>query len=60
MTDNKYGIGEAGSMLIGAGLVKLDANLTLGLILVAAGTILKIVVAVLQKQGVDVQGGGQG
>ena len=48
-------IGEAGSLLMGAGLVKLDAGY-LGLALIAAGTVLKIVVAVLQKQGLDVKG----
>ncbi len=53
--DNKsLTIGDAGSLLMGAGLAKLD-DLVIGLSLVAAGVVLKIVVALLQKQGLDVK-----
>ena len=52
--DNKtLTLGEAGSLLLGAGLVKLD-TLTVGLTLIAVGAALKIAVAFLQKQGVQV------
>lgn len=56
---NKLSIGDAGSMLMGAGIAKLD-DIVIGLALVAAGAILNIVVAVLQKQGLDVRGGDLG
>ena len=53
--DNKsITIGDAGSLLMGAGLTKLD-DLVVGLSLISAGVALKIVVAVLQKQGLDVK-----
>ena len=47
-------IGDAGSLLMGAGLAKLD-DLIVGLSLIGAGVILKIVVALLQKKGIDVK-----
>lgn len=54
--DNKnLSIGDAGSLLMGAGLVKIGEDLTTGLALVGAGVALKITVAVLQKQGLDVK-----
>ena len=55
MNDNKVlTIGEAASLLMGAGLVKLD-DFMIGLSLVAAGVILKILVAFLQQKGLDVK-----
>jgi len=53
--DNKtLSIGDAGSLLMGAGLVKLD-DIVIGLSLVIVGAILKIVVAFLQNKGLDVK-----
>lgn len=53
--DNKtLSIGDAGSLLMGAGLVKLD-DIVVGLSLVIVGAILKIVVAFLQNKGLDVK-----
>jgi len=53
--DNKtLTIGDAGSLLMGAGLVKLD-DIVVGLSLVIVGAILKIVVAFLQNKGLDVK-----
>ena len=53
--DNKtLTIGDAGSLLMGAGLVKLD-DIVIGLSLVIVGAILKIVVAFLQNKGLDVK-----
>lgn len=52
--DKNLTIGDAGSMLIGAGLVKLD-NVQLALALIGAGVFLKILVAILQKKGVPIE-----
>ncbi len=55
MDNNKdLNIGDAGSLLMGAGFAKLD-NLTIGLSLIAAGVLLKVLVAFLQKKGLDVK-----
>lgn len=54
MNDKNLTIGDAGSLLIGAGLTKLD-NVTLALALIGAGVLLKITVAFLQKSGVPVE-----
>jgi len=52
--DNKnLTISDAGSLLMGAGLAKLDSNL--GLILIGIGAALKIIVALLQKNGIEIQ-----
>jgi hypothetical protein len=48
-------ISDAGSMLLAAGLIKLNDSVSLGLILIGVGALLKIVVAILQKEGVPVQ-----
>ena len=48
-------INDAGSMLMAAGLVKLNDSVSLGLILIGVGALLKIVVAFLQKEDVPVQ-----
>lgn len=52
--NNLLTLGDAGSLLIGAGLAKLADSLNVGLILIGAGAGLKILVAVLQKFGVPV------
>lgn len=54
-TDNsKLSIGDAGSLLIGAGLTQLD-TLTVGLTLIGVGVALKILVAYLQKKGLAIE-----
>ena len=45
-------LNEAGSLLLGAGLLRLTTDLVSGLIVVAVGAALKITVAVLKKKGV--------
>ena len=55
MDSKNLSIGDAGSLLMGAGLVKISEDLMTGLALVGAGVALKIAVAVLQKQGLDVK-----
>lgn len=51
--NNYLTLGEAGSLLLGAGLTKLD-DIYVGLALIGTGAVLKIVVAILQKYGVPV------
>ncbi len=53
--DNQLTIGEAGSLLLGAGLVQIATNVNIALILIGVGAALKITVATLQKQGVPVE-----
>lgn len=52
--NNNITISDAGSLLMGAGIAKLD-NLYVGVGLILIGAVLKIVVAVLNKQGIEVQ-----
>ena len=47
-------IGEAASLLIGAGLTQLS-DVTIALTLIGVGVGLKILVAYLQKKGLDVR-----
>lgn len=51
---NKLSIGDAGSMLMGAGLTKLGDSVEIGLLLVGVGALLNIIVAFLQKKDVPV------
>jgi len=54
--DNKnLTITMTGSMLMGAGLFQISTSTTIGLILIGVGAILQILVAVLQKQGINVE-----
>lgn len=53
--ENKYTIAGTGGILIGVGISKIDTNLTVGLGLVGVGVLLQILVAVLQKYGVNIQ-----
>lgn len=55
-TNSNLTLNEAGSLLLGAGLVMLGSEYILGLILVGVGALLKILVALLQKKGIEVQG----
>jgi len=47
-------LNEAGSLLLGAGLVKVGTDVNIGLILIGVGALLKIGVAILNKYGVVV------
>lgn len=47
-------LNEAGSLLLGAGLVQLTNNVATGLIIVGVGAVLKIGVAILKKYGIAV------
>ena len=52
--NNQLSISTAASLLMGAGLAKLD-NINLALILIGIGAVLKIVVAILQKNNIPVE-----
>jgi len=52
--NNTLTLNEAGSLLLGAGLVQVGTDIIVGLILVAVGASLKITVAVLGKKGIIV------
>ena len=54
METKDLSIGDAGSLLMGAGLAKLD-DLMIGLSLIGAGVLLKIIVAFLKQKGLDVK-----
>ena len=45
-------LNEAGSLLLGAGLLRLTTDLTSGIIVVVVGAALKVLVAVLKKKGI--------
>jgi hypothetical protein len=55
--NNQLSISTAGSLLMGAGLAKLD-NIEIGLTLIGIGAILKIIVALLQKNNIPVESQG--
>ena len=55
MDNRNITIVMTGGMLIGAGFERLSTDSNLGLILIASGVFLQILVAVLQKYGVPVQ-----
>ena len=54
MNNQVFSIGDVASVMAGAGIVQIDKNLNVALLLIGAGVVLKIVVAVLQKYGVPV------
>lgn len=54
MNNNTLTVGEAGAMLMGAGLTQITGSLNVALILIGVGVALKILVAVLNKQGIEV------
>ena len=54
MNNNILSIGETGSALAGAGLTQITTNLNVALILIGAGVALKVLVAVLNKSGIEV------
>lgn len=47
-------IGDMASALGGAGLTQITGNLNVGLMLVAAGVLLKVLVAILNKNNIPV------
>lgn len=47
-------LNEAGSLILGAGLMKLTTDVNTGLIIIAVGAIIKVGVAILKKYGVVV------
>jgi hypothetical protein len=57
---NTLSIGDAGSMILGAGLTQITTNLNIALLLIGVGAGLKVVVAVLQKWGFEVSSYPQG
>jgi high-affinity Fe2+/Pb2+ permease len=57
--NNILTLNEAGSLLLGAGLVKVGTDVEIGLALVAVGAILKIAIAVLFKYGIVVSSNNQ-
>ena len=52
--NNQLSISTAASLLMGAGLAKLD-NVNIALILIGIGAVLKIIVAVLQRNNIQVE-----
>ena len=56
MTKVNLTLNEAGSLLLGAGLARIVTDVTIGLILVGVGAILKITIAILNKKGIVVTG----
>ena len=54
MENKTWNITQTASALIGAGLIKLDANLYVGLGLIGVGIVLQIGVAVLNKYNIPV------
>jgi len=60
MNNTSLTLNEAGSLLLGAGLVQIGTDAGIGLLFVAVGAILKIVVAVLNKNGIAVSSSNQG
>ena len=54
--NNVLTLNEAGSLLLGAGLVQIGTDVKIGLLLVGVGAILKITIAVLNKKDIIVSG----
>ncbi|GAG25335.1 unnamed protein product [marine sediment metagenome] len=54
MNNTTLTLNEAGSLLLGAGLITVDNNVNTGLILIGIGAFLKVLVAVLAKFGIAV------
>ena len=52
--DKNITIGDAGSLLIGAGLTKLD-DIMLAFALIGVGVALKVLLAYLQKSGLPIE-----
>lgn len=52
--NNVLTIGDVSGMLLGAGLVKLNSELNIALLLIGVGVALKILVAVLNRNNIPV------
>lgn len=52
---NTFTVGGTADILIGAGIAKLDSNLNISLSLIGVGVALKILVAFLNRAGVEVR-----
>ena len=52
--NNSLTLNEAGSLLLGAGLIKIGTDVNIGLILVGIGAAIKIIIAVLGKYQIPV------
>jgi hypothetical protein len=57
---NTNTISSTGSALMGAGLVLVQNDVQTGLLLIGVGAVLTILVAYLQKKGLEVQGSNLG
>lgn len=53
-------LNEAGSLLLGAGLVQIGTEYQIGLLFVAVGAVIKITVAILNRNGIEVSSNNQG
>ena len=56
MNNNVLSVGDMASALGGAGLTQITTNLNVALILIGAGVALKVLVAVLNRYNIEVQG----
>jgi tetrahydromethanopterin S-methyltransferase subunit H len=52
--NNSLTLNEAGSLLLGAGLIKIGTDVNIGLILVGIGAAIKIIIAILSKYQIPV------
>jgi hypothetical protein len=55
MTNNQNTVSGTGSSLMGAGLILISDDPQLGLVLIGVGVVLNILVAWLQKKGLEVR-----
>ncbi len=56
LNNNTLSVGDMASALGGAGLTQITTNLNVALILIGTGVVLKVLVAVLNKHNIEVQG----
>lgn len=54
MTKENMSIGDLASALAGSGLTQITSNLMIALGLIAAAVVLKVLVAYLNKEGIEV------
>ncbi len=52
---NNLTVDSAGSALLGAGLTQVTVNVKLSLLLIGVAVVMKVLVAVLNKEGIAVQ-----
>lgn len=58
--NNSLTLNEAGSLLLGAGLVQIGTEPKIGLLFVGVGAVIKITVAILNRNGIEVSSSNQG